>query len=65
VQVPAFGLLHSNVLDEQVDAQPLIASNQVIDGKGTHDVAYLVTEGNTIYAIDTQTGTILPVQVAS
>lgn len=46
-------------LDDQVDAQPLVLSNQAITGKGVHDVVYVATEGNTLYAIDANTGVIL------
>src|ERR1700730_14989818 len=45
-------------LDDQVDAQPLIVPNQTITG-GTHDVVYVATESNTIYAIDAANGAIL------
>jgi hypothetical protein len=44
-------------LDDQVDAQPLIVTGQTIDG-GVHDIVYVVTESNSIYAIDANTGTI-------
>lgn len=46
-------------LDDQVDAQPLVLSGQSIKGKGVHDVVYVATEGNTLYAIDANTGQIL------
>ncbi|MGO9039485.1 MAG: choice-of-anchor D domain-containing protein [Steroidobacteraceae bacterium] len=53
-----FGLLHQVTLDDQVDAQPLIVTGLTIAG-GTHDVVYVATEGNTIYAIDASSGAIL------
>jgi hypothetical protein len=53
-----FGLLHQVVLDEQVDAQPLFVSQIEIAG-GIHDVVYVATENNTIYAIDADTGNLL------
>jgi hypothetical protein len=53
-----FGLLQTVELDDQVDAQPLIVPSLNIAG-GTHDVVYVVTESNTIYAIDASTGAIL------
>jgi hypothetical protein len=46
-------------LDDQVDAQPLIVTGETIAGKGVHDVAYVATENDTIYAIDADTGAIL------
>lgn len=53
-----FGLLAQVALDEQVDAQPLFVSGQQIAG-GTHDVVYVATENNTVYAIDASNATIL------
>jgi hypothetical protein len=46
-------------IDDQVDTQPLIVTNQPIKNRGTHNVVYIATEGNTIYAIDTDTYEIL------
>jgi hypothetical protein len=45
-------------LDEQVDAQPLIVPGVTIAG-GRHNVLYVVTENNTIYALDAASGAIL------
>jgi outer membrane protein assembly factor BamB len=59
VKPPGFGWLFSVPLDDQVDAQPLLVTGQTIAGKGTHDVVYVATESNTIYAIDAATGTVL------
>jgi|HubBroStandDraft_6_1064221.scaffolds.fasta_scaffold61460_2 outer membrane protein assembly factor BamB len=59
VKSPGFGWLFSVPLDDQVDAQPLLVAGQTIAGKGTHDVVYVATESNTIYAIDAATGTVL------
>src|SRR5271165_916032 len=53
-----FGILKTVSLDDQVDAQPLLVPNQAIAG-GTHDVVYVATESNTIYAIDASSGAIL------
>ncbi|HEX3674822.1 MAG TPA: hypothetical protein VHU87_11145 [Rhizomicrobium sp.] len=46
-------------LDGQVDAQPLIVTGETIQTKGVHDVVYVATENNTLYAIDANTGAIL------
>ncbi|HEV3092453.1 MAG TPA: hypothetical protein VGX91_13510 [Candidatus Cybelea sp.] len=59
----SFGLLQTVALDDQVDAQPLLVPDETI-GAGEysgseHDVVYVVTESNTIYAIDATSGTIL------
>jgi hypothetical protein len=53
-----FGVLQTVVLDDQVDAQPLLVPAQQIAG-GVHDVLYVVTENNSIYAIDANSGVIL------
>jgi hypothetical protein len=54
----SFGLLKTIALDEQIDAQPLIVSNLQIAGE-SHQIAYVVTENNTVYAIDVPSGSIL------
>lgn len=54
-----FKLTASVTLDDQVDAQPLVVTGQAVQGQGTHDVTYVVTENNTLYAIDANDGTIL------
>jgi hypothetical protein len=46
-------------VDEQVDTQPLLVTGQTIQGKGVHDVVYVTTENNTLYAIDANSGVIL------
>src|SRR5580698_5259901 len=56
---PSFGLQHQVVLDEQVDAQPLFVAGVTLAGvPGTHDVVYVATENNTIYAIDANSGAV-------
>jgi hypothetical protein len=62
VNKTTFGLLETVTLNDQVDAQPLVVPGvQITAGnyQGTHDVVYVATESNTIYAIDVHTGTIL------
>jgi PQQ enzyme repeat len=55
-----FGLQHQVPLDEQVDAQPLFVAGMTLSGvPGTHDVVYVATENNTIYAIDANSGEVL------
>jgi hypothetical protein len=57
-----FGRLLTVALDDQVDAQPLVVPGvQITAGnyQGTHDVVYVATEHNTVYAIDVHTGTVL------
>lgn len=45
-------------LDAQVDTQPLLLTNQVINGT-THDVLYVATENDTVYALDAASGAVL------
>jgi hypothetical protein len=54
----SFGLRHQITLDAQVDAQPLVVANLTIGG-AVHDVVYVATEGNSVYAIDASSGAIL------
>jgi hypothetical protein len=62
VQSARFGLIQNVVLDDQVDTQPLVVPRVNIPtgpSPGVHDVVYVATEGNTIYAIDAASGQIL------
>ncbi len=59
VNSSTFGLLHTVALDGRADAQPLVVPNQSIDGQGVHDVVYVATENDTIYAIDAESGAVL------
>ena len=59
---PSFGLLQTVALDDQVDAQPLVVPGVLITAgkyQGLHDVVYVATENNTVYAIDVHSGTVL------
>jgi len=62
VNTTTFGLLHSVTLDAQVDGQPLVVPNVTITAgqhQGPHNVVYVATENNTIYAIDASSGVVL------
>jgi hypothetical protein len=62
VNTKSFGLLQTVPLDAQVDGQPLVVPGVVITAgnyQGKHDVVYVATEGNTIFAIDAESGTVL------
>jgi hypothetical protein len=58
----SFGLLATVAVDDQVDAHPLIVPGVNITAgsyQGTHDVVYIATGNNSVYAIDANVGTIL------
>lgn len=46
-----FGLIFKRIVDDQVYGQPLYMSNVTIAG-GTHDVVYITTVNNSVYAFD-------------
>ena len=54
-----FGLRKIVTLNGKVDAQPLFLSGVAIAGQGTHDVVYVVTEHDNVYALDSATGAVL------
>lgn len=51
----SFGQLFQDSVDGLVDAQPLIKTQVNIPGQGTHNVVYVVTENDTVYAFDADT----------
>ena len=62
VNATQFGLLATVPVDDQVDAQPLLVPNVNItagNNQGQHNVVYVVTGNDTVYAIDANAGTIL------
>jgi hypothetical protein len=52
----SFGRLFSFPVDYVVMGQPLYVPNVNIPGQGTHNVIYVVTEMDSVYAIDADTG---------
>jgi outer membrane protein assembly factor BamB len=59
VESSSFGKLFTLPVDGVIDAEPLYLSAVTIPGKGTHNVVYAVTENDSVYAFDADTGTQL------
>jgi hypothetical protein len=58
VNATGFGLLRNLMVDGKVDAQPLYLSQLMLAG-ATHNVVYVATENNSVYAFDSDTGVVL------
>ncbi len=56
VQAATFGKLLNLAVDGKVDAQPLVISALPIPGKGTHNVLFVATEHDSLFAFDADTG---------
>jgi hypothetical protein len=50
----SFGLLFSRTVDDAIFAQPLYVPNVEIAGKGKHNVVYVVTKNDSVYAFDAE-----------
>jgi hypothetical protein len=59
VNSTTFGKLGFYSVDGLVDAQPLYLAQVSLPGKGTHNVLYAVTEHDSVYAFDADSGTTL------
>jgi hypothetical protein len=55
-----FGKLYSRTVQGSVYAQPLYVSRRAIPNKGTHNVVYVATMHNRVYAFDADDGTQAP-----
>ncbi len=54
-----FGLLYKKSVDDQIYAQPLVASGVMINGV-PKNIVYVATVSNTVYAFDADDGTLDP-----
>ena len=52
VNSSTFGKLFSYSVDGQIFAEPLYVPNVSIPGQGTHNVIYVATENDSVYAFD-------------
>ena len=56
VAVSTFGLVFKLPVDDNIFAQPLYVPNVAISGQGTHNVVYVATMSDSLYAFDADTG---------
>jgi outer membrane protein assembly factor BamB len=56
VNSTSFGKLFTMPVDGIIDAEPLYLSSVAIPNQGTHNVLYAVTENDSVYAFDADTG---------
>jgi len=59
VNVNSFGFLYTRPVDDQMYAQPLYVTNVNIPGKGVHNIVYLATVNDSIYAYDADDPTVV------
>jgi len=56
IKTDSFGQLCSYHLDGQVYSQPLVVTNVTFPNQGTFDAVYVVTQNNTLYAMNASPG---------
>src|ERR1044071_4713332 len=52
VSTNQFGRLFTRPVDDEIHTQPLIATNVVVPGKGTHNLVIVATVNDSVYAFD-------------
>jgi len=58
VNSSSFGKLGFFSVDGKVDAEPLLLAGIDLGSQGTHDILYVVTEHDSVYAMDAASGTV-------
>ncbi len=58
VNVSQFGKLFSYTVDGSIQAQPLYVPNVTVAGQGTHNVLYVVTMNDVLYAFDADSSSV-------
>lgn len=56
VNSTSFGKLFTMTVDDVIDAEPLFLASVPIQGQGNHNVIYAVTENDSVYAFDADSG---------
>jgi hypothetical protein len=59
VNASSFGKLFTIGVDGNVDGQPLYVPGLTIPGQGVHNVLYIATEHDSLYAVDADNGAVL------
>ncbi len=59
VNPAGFGKIGFFPVDGAVDAQPLYLSEVTVPGKGVHNILYVATENDTVFALDAFSGAVL------
>ena len=58
VKKGSFGYIFGRVVDDQIYAQPLVMMNVTIPGSGEHNVVFVATVNNSVYAFEADSGNV-------